>query len=116
MPSCVETLKQAKALLEKGWCQGKSKPGGPYNILGAIYAIQFDIDAIYVVSQMVRKIGFHSTEEYNDREGRTKEQVLEFMDASIRLAVEREFFNPSLGEPYTEPVEEETRTKWLPTT
>jgi len=88
----VEKLKAARALLAKGWCQcsyANDKHGrqvGSYSheavefcISGALGRVDGDID----LHRIVERVTEYSIPVYNDRPGRTQDEVLAVMDKAI---------------------------------
>lgn len=92
----IQVLKRARKLLRKGWCQGdpvrrdeRMKPIA-YCILGATsFASRGHMtEARHRAKRRIHEVlpvGSISIVDFNDKPGRTKAQVLEVMDAAIKL-------------------------------
>lgn len=90
MTDTKTTLKKARALLARGWCQGSLYEGSSkapeYCILGAIYSVapekseQDDVVNAVRAALPNRCIGISY---YNDTPGRTQAEVLEVIDRAI---------------------------------
>lgn len=88
----VEVLKGAKALIEeKGWIQGDAHTSKGYCLIGAIGAaacLMADSFGNYGVwngeaYNAAARIGITSFVDFNDAPGRTKEDVLNLLDAIV---------------------------------
>ena len=94
-PSPVtKNLMAAKKLLEQGWCQEDYKYKGSYCIQGAvIYAnppLDYDRNLSYEVIKSVIEPAFavrRGISAWNDKVGRTKEEVLCLMDRAIAISI-----------------------------
>lgn len=105
-PSPVEVLQKARALLEKGWCQGvaartdKGTSVSPRNrhatsfcVYGSLccagYEENMDLHAA-IDDIMFGRLEVYSFGAWNDAPGRTQEEVLTLMDRAIDLARQKE--------------------------
>jgi hypothetical protein len=89
----VESLKRARALVERGWCQNSSEDD-KHNVCPS-YAVQIaTADRVEVYSRgvnlarlaMVKAIGWANIPAWNDHPGRTKAEVLAMFDRAIEIA------------------------------
>lgn len=105
-PTTVEVLKKARALLEKGWCQGHyaigesgrevdamSKSARCFCIDGALIRAN-GTDSEYIATAAIVRAALgkaaFSPIGWNDAPGRTQSEVLDLMDRAIALASEKE--------------------------
>lgn len=99
-----EILRRGRELLkERGWIQGQLRSKDGYCALGAVYAASAELkggknrrEAVMTLAEVAaRREGssFASDRDvwyYNDRDGRTRKQVLSLFDTAIRRAERKE--------------------------
>lgn len=80
-------LQEARALIERGWCQGEFQIEEQYCVIGAIetarekYSARTGITAQKVL--WLHSGGGCSLPNWNDQPGRTKEEVLALFDRAL---------------------------------
>jgi hypothetical protein len=85
----AEKLKEARALIERGWCQKSFEKDGRYCIEGAVMTLYDSLDTGQykaVLTALESEIDTVSLISWNDRRGRKQHEVLDLFDRAIAKA------------------------------
>lgn len=103
MSTTVEQLRAARALVERGWCQGvlarnkngkkcghRSKHAVCFCALGALYRGGLEYWSDRFLHDAAEKLGAVNPVCFNDAPGRTQAEVLALFDEAIALATQEQ--------------------------
>jgi hypothetical protein len=87
----AEKLREARALIERGWCQGSSSRNNEdgttsYCLLGALSTVNKRYHVYYTAKDHVEEILEVPIPVWNDAPGRTQAEVLDLFDRAIAKA------------------------------
>lgn len=87
MNAVADKLREARKLIERGWCQGEAQIGHQFCILGACGWASGDSDLYFDMREPLQKAtGCEALSRWNDAPERTQAEVLAAFDKAIQLA------------------------------